>query len=310
MRSFNPSAENQEGPKQYSSVPSKGLEVNAAVYPFPKDKFDSGLNGIGFTAAISKSAGSFVTFDDGEEVGEYSIGQSTYNVGVHYRHNLASLIAIDGSASYGHSIYKFPDVPTAFETPDTDYSYFGLGGKLDLNIANKATVGFGGRYMYILDTGDVTSEDFFGPGRAWVTGPTLTSSSRSPRTCSFAAPSRTTSTRSNTTASAHHRGGRRLRVQRHHGQRLGQRRHRVLVFATPDVSGSATCRPVSRFRPSFHRLPANAIWEPHPSFSTRNRMQIVPIDVAARVARRVLLIGCPPPSQGPPPCPSPSPPSP
>ncbi|MGE3765646.1 MAG: hypothetical protein AB7L94_25525 [Kofleriaceae bacterium] len=165
-RSFNVLAENQEGPQQYSGVPSKGLEINAAVYPFPKDKFDSGLNGIGFTAGISKSAGSWVTFDDGEEVGEYAINQSAYNVGVHYRHNLASLIAIDGGATYGHSIYKFPDVPEAFETPDTDYSYFGLGAKLDLNIANKATVGFGGRYMYILDTGDVTSQDFFGPGRA------------------------------------------------------------------------------------------------------------------------------------------------
>jgi hypothetical protein len=165
-RSFNVVAENQEGPQQYSSVPSKGLEVNAAVYPFPRDKFDSGLNGLGFTAGLSKSAGSWVTFDDGEAVGEYGINQSSYNVGIHYRHNLHSLIAIDGGATYGHSTYKFPDVPEAFETPDTDYSYFGLGAKLDLNIANKATVGFGGRYMYILDTGDVTSEDFFGPGRA------------------------------------------------------------------------------------------------------------------------------------------------
>ncbi len=165
-RSFNVLAENQEGPQQYSGVPSKGLEVNAAVYPFPKEKFDSGLNGLGFTAGISKSAGSWVTFDDGDAVGEYAISQSSYNVGVHYRHNLHSLITIDGGATYGHSIYKFPDVPMTFETPDTDYSYFSLGAKLDLNIANKATVGFGGRFMYILDTGDVTSEDFFGPGRA------------------------------------------------------------------------------------------------------------------------------------------------
>ena len=165
-RSFNVLAENQEGPQQYSGVPSKGLELNAAVYPFPRDKYDSGLNGLGFTAGISKSAGSWVTFDDGEAVGEYAISQSAYNVGIHYRHNLASLIAIDGGATYGHSIYKFPDVPEAFETPDTDYSYFGLGAKLDLNIANKASVGFGGRFMYILDTGDATSEEFFGPGRA------------------------------------------------------------------------------------------------------------------------------------------------
>lgn len=165
-RSFNVGAENQEGPQQYSAVPSKGFAINAEVYPFPRDKFDSGLNGLGFTANLTKSAGSWVTFDDNETVGEYSINQSTYDVGIHYRHNLTNLFAIDGGASYGHSIYKFPDVPETFETPDTDYSYLGVAAKLDLNIANKATVGFGGRFMYILDTGDVTSDEFYGPGRA------------------------------------------------------------------------------------------------------------------------------------------------
>jgi len=42
----------------------------------------------------------------------------------------------------------------------------GAGVNLDLNIANRATVGFGAKYMYILDVGDISSVDWYGPGRA------------------------------------------------------------------------------------------------------------------------------------------------
>jgi hypothetical protein len=164
-RSLNFGAENQTGPLPYSA-PTKGLQINAAFYPFPREKYDGGLSGIGFTATVSKSTGSTVTFDDGDTVGEYSIDQSSYDIGIHYRYPLTQLVTIDGGASYGRNSYVFPDVPEAFEIPDTNYSYLGAGGKLDLNISNRATVGFGFRYMYLLDTGDITSVDWYGPGRA------------------------------------------------------------------------------------------------------------------------------------------------
>jgi len=165
-RSLDITAENQTGPMSYSGVPSKGLELQGAVYPFPGKKLDGALSGIGFSFALSKSAGSEVTFDDGESVAEYVIDQSSYKAGIHYRHALASLVSIDGELSYGKSSYLIPDAPETFEVPDTAYSYIGGAVHLDLTITERASVGFGAKYMYLLDVGDISSVDWYGPGRA------------------------------------------------------------------------------------------------------------------------------------------------
>lgn len=165
-RSLNVAAEDQTGPTPYSGVPSKGLQLQGAVYPFPTKKYDGGLSGIGFSFAISKSAGSEVSFDDQETVTEYVINQSAYEAGVHYRHPLSSLISIDGKVSYGKSSYLLSDAPVEFEVPDTQYTYAGGAVHLDLSITERAQVGFGAKYMYILDVGAISSTEWYGPGRA------------------------------------------------------------------------------------------------------------------------------------------------
>lgn len=159
-------AENQTGPQTYAGVPHKGLEINAAVYPFPLKKMDGGLSGIGFSFGIAHSAGSVVTFDDLETVAEYNINQSSFDLGVHYRYPIADLVSIDGHVNYGRTSYIINDAPESFEVPDTEYSYLGAGVKLDLNIADVASVGFGAKYMYLLDVGDIGSVDWYGPGRS------------------------------------------------------------------------------------------------------------------------------------------------
>lgn len=164
-RSFNVTSETPVD-TTYSGVPSKGIQLQGAVYPFPTKKYDGGLSGIGFSFAISKSAGSEVSFDDEETVTEYVINQSAYEAGVHYRHPLSSLVSIDGKASYGKSSYLLSDAPPEFEVPDTQYSYVGGAVHLDLTITERAQVGFGAKYMYILDVGDISSTDWYGPGRA------------------------------------------------------------------------------------------------------------------------------------------------
>ena len=159
-------AENQTGPMNYAGVPHKGLQVNAEIYPFPLKKLDGDLSGIGFSFSLGHSAGSVVTFDDGESVGEYSINQSAFDAGIHWRQPLASLVSIDGHVNYGKTSYIISDAPETFEVPDTDYSYLGAGASLDLNIAGRASVGFGAKYFYMLDVGDISSVDWYGPGRA------------------------------------------------------------------------------------------------------------------------------------------------
>jgi len=159
-------AENQTGPMSYPGVPHKGLQVQAEVYPFPRKKLDGGLSGIGFSFSIGHSAGSVVTFDDGESVGEYTINQSHFDAGIHWRQPLGKLVSIDGHVSYGRNTYIIADAPETFEVPDTEYSYIGGGAALDLTIAGRASVGFGAKYFYLLDVGDISSVDWYGPGRA------------------------------------------------------------------------------------------------------------------------------------------------
>lgn len=159
-------AENQTGPMSYPGVPHKGLQVQAEVYPFPLKQLDGGLSGIGFSFSIGHSAGSVVTFDDGESVGEYNINQSQFDAGIHWRQPLGTLVSLDGHLSYGRSTYTISDAPETFEVPDTEYSYLGAGVALDLDIAGRASVGFGAKYLYLLDVGDISSVDWYGPGRA------------------------------------------------------------------------------------------------------------------------------------------------
>ena len=159
-------AENQTGPMNYPGVPHKGLQVQAEVYPFPLKKLDGDLSGIGFSFSIGHSAGSVVTFDDGESVGEYNINQSQFDAGIHWRQPLGDLLSLDGHVNYGRNSYTISDAPETFEVPDTEYSYLGGGAALDLNIAGRASVGFGAKYFYLLDVGDISSVDWYGPGRA------------------------------------------------------------------------------------------------------------------------------------------------
>ena len=157
-------AENPEGVTQYAGVPSKGLGIEASVFPFPTKKIDGIQSGIGFSFGVSHSLGSQVSFDDGQEVGEYVINQTAWNAGIHYRAALGGSLAIQGSVGYGHDGYVLEDAPMTFEVPDTSYSYLSAGGHLDLSITERATVGFGAKYLYMLGTGDLSSVDWYGPG--------------------------------------------------------------------------------------------------------------------------------------------------
>ncbi|MGE0870878.1 MAG: hypothetical protein AB7P03_20085, partial [Kofleriaceae bacterium] len=165
-RSLTFEAENQTGPLAYAGVPSKGVGFAAEAFPFPTKKMDGSLSGVGVSFAFSHSVGSQVTFDDGEAVGEYVINQSAWQFGAHYRAPLGDRISIDGEVNYGKSSYILEDAPEAFEVPDTSYQYIGVGGHVDLKITRRATAGFGARYLYMLDTGDISSVDWYGPGRA------------------------------------------------------------------------------------------------------------------------------------------------
>ena len=150
----------------YPASSISGLGVSAEVFPAPIQKQDGGLSGVGFSFAIAHSVGSTFTAMDSSGYGDYTMNHSQWEAGVHYRYPL-DIITIDGGVSYGNVTHTIVDLPDSIAIPDTSYSFLGAGAHLDLAISDRASVGFGAKYLYLLDTGDITSEDWFGAGTAW-----------------------------------------------------------------------------------------------------------------------------------------------
>jgi hypothetical protein len=147
----------------FAGVSTKGFQVNFAAYPFPSKQVDGILSGVGFTGSIHHSVGSTVDFDDGDQIEEDVLNQNGWELGIHYRFPLSSMVALDAGAFYGNQTYEIVDASQDFEVPDTKYSYLGASLHLDLAITDHALVGFGARYFTVLDSGDLASTDWFGP---------------------------------------------------------------------------------------------------------------------------------------------------
>jgi hypothetical protein len=158
-------AEKIENITQYPGVAGKGFSLSGEAYPFPLKKMDGQLSGIGFSFSVYKSVGSIVGIDTDNTTGDYTTNQNGFMVGVHWRQPLGDVIAIDSELGYSQDNYIIEDPPEGYEVPDTEYKAVHAGVHVDLNIAERATVGFGGRYFYMLgDGGMLNSVDFYGPG--------------------------------------------------------------------------------------------------------------------------------------------------
>jgi hypothetical protein len=110
--------------------------------------------------------GSVFTAMDDTGYGDYTMNHSQWEAGVHYRYPI-DIVAIDGEVSYGNVTHTIVDLPESIAIPDTSYSYMSAGAHLDLAVSERASVGFGAKYLYLLSTGDISSEDWFGAGTAW-----------------------------------------------------------------------------------------------------------------------------------------------
>lgn len=150
----------------YPASSIHGLSVAAEVFPAPLQKQDGGLSGIGFSFAIAHSVGSTFTAMDDTGYGDYTMNHSQWEAGLHYRYPI-DIISIDGGVSYGNVTHTIVDLPDSIAIPDTSYSYLSAGAHLDLAVSERASIGFGAKYLYLLDTGDITSQDWFGAGTAW-----------------------------------------------------------------------------------------------------------------------------------------------
>ncbi len=156
----------RESPPTYPASSISGLAVNAAVYPWPTQREDGLLSGVGFTFSLAHSVGATLTAMDDTGYGDYTIDHLAWEAGVHYRWPL-HLVSIDTELDYGNVTHTIVDLPQSIAIPDTSYTYLGAGAHLELAVTDGVSVGFGARYLYMLSTGDISSEDWYGAGSAW-----------------------------------------------------------------------------------------------------------------------------------------------
>ena len=143
-----------------------GFQVAAEVFPAPLRKQDGGLSGLGFSASIAHSLGSTFTGMDSSGYGDYTYNHSQYELGAHYRYPI-DMVTLDGGVTYGNVTHTIVDLPQSIAIPDTSYSYLAACAHLALAVSDRANIGFGAKYLYLLETGDISSEDWFGAGTAW-----------------------------------------------------------------------------------------------------------------------------------------------
>jgi hypothetical protein len=163
---FTNDPEAKESPPSYPASSIKGFAAQVAVFPMPTQKYDGRLSGLGATFDIKRSVGATITAMDETGYGDYTLEHSAWEAGIHYRYPI-DIVTIDGSANFGNVTHALGgDFPQSVAIPDTAYSYLGGGIHIDLQVTDKATVGAGARYMYLLGAGMVTEQDWYGAGKA------------------------------------------------------------------------------------------------------------------------------------------------
>lgn len=149
--------------QQYQGVGSKGVSFKVAAYPFPHQTIDGVVSGLGFSGEVWKSPASTVSVTTDAGVVENHFDYGGWDAAAHYRQPLSSMLTIDGEAGYGQEHYTFEN-DIQLDVPDTSYRSFHAGGELDLAITEHATVGVGAKYHYVVDSGDLMSTQWYGPG--------------------------------------------------------------------------------------------------------------------------------------------------
>ena len=153
----------QTGPSEYTGTGLTTVRLGAEIYPWPLQKMDGRTSGLGFSAKFERALGATYTFDDGDTTADYTIDHTAYEFGVHYKWPLGQA-SIDTHLSYGASSHVIEDAPEELEVPDVSYSWLAGGADVELAITDRSSVSVGASYMYMLDAGDLTSEDWYGSG--------------------------------------------------------------------------------------------------------------------------------------------------
>ena len=151
-------------PPSYPASSVNAVALKASAFPYPEERYGDELTGFGGTLEVQKSINAEVDANDlvNDTYGAYGLDYTSLEIGAHYRHKMGALL-LDGMVSYNSASWTLAgDFPTSVAIPDTRYQHVDVGGSLEVAVSERARVGVGARYMYILSTGDVSNPDWYG----------------------------------------------------------------------------------------------------------------------------------------------------
>jgi hypothetical protein len=164
---FQANAESTGAALTYPGSPLYGIAAKAALYPFPSADPHGRLSGPGVTFEIQHSFSASLDAADPTGVeGSWSIKHVNWEAQAHWRW-LLDLASIDIGGGYGETVYNMDALPGNIQIPSTDYRYVSGGGRVDLAVSDRASVGAGLRYLYLLSAGEVSENMWYGPGSAY-----------------------------------------------------------------------------------------------------------------------------------------------
>ncbi|HEY1549861.1 MAG TPA: hypothetical protein VGG28_18660 [Kofleriaceae bacterium] len=153
-------------PPSYPSAGFGGVSLQGSVFPRPEQPYGQDLTGPGVTFMVQKSTGAMISANDtvNDTYGHYELDYTAFELGAHYRHQMGQLL-VDGMVNYGKSSWSLEgDFPSSIEIPNTSYQYVGVGGTLEYAVSERARFSLGARYMYMLSSGDINDESWYGSG--------------------------------------------------------------------------------------------------------------------------------------------------
>ncbi len=153
-------------PPSYPNTGLGGVALHLGAFPRPEEAYGNDLTGWGATFDLQKSVSAQLAANDtvNDTYGNYALNFVAWDLAAHYRHRAGKLL-FDGMASYGRAAWTLEsDFPASVQIPDTSYAYLGAGGKVELAVGDRTSIGLGAQYMHILSSGDVSDEDWYGSG--------------------------------------------------------------------------------------------------------------------------------------------------
>ncbi len=158
-------------PRQYEGGLVGGVHVDAELYPFKHKTSKSFLSrqvsriGVSFGLDRSVSMKSTLTANGSEQ--QFATTQSRWTVGGMYRLPLGNG-AFKLAAGYNQLGFDVDSGSVATGVPNVGYGFVDAGAALELPLGKRLTVHVDGRYLHVLDAGDIV--DAMAYGTATITG--------------------------------------------------------------------------------------------------------------------------------------------